>query len=217
MSVTIIEPKVELITPVSHLVDYSTLIELAGRTCYKSEDRIDKDSADRFIKGIIKAGHLSVVEHCSISYRFTCSRAASHQLIRHRISAFSQESQRYCDYGKLGFQVILPPKIAADPRSREDFILAAEHAYSWYLTLRGRGIPPEDARFVLPNCSKTEVVTTFNLRMWRHVIKERGMNSHAQWEIRSLAMAVLYELNHYLPSFFGDMVQELEEKKNETT
>jgi thymidylate synthase ThyX len=130
----------------------------------------------------------------------------SHQLVRHRIAAYSQESQRYCDYGKLGFQVIIPPKIQENAEALKHFTTAMENDYSWYLTLRDMGILPEDARFVLPNASKTEVVATYNLRMWRHLLKERWLNTHAQWEIRKVMNDIAYELNHYLPVFFEDIV-----------
>ena len=209
--ITIVEPKAELITPVEHLVDYSKLIEKAGRVCYKSESRTDSDSATKFIESIIKRGHLSVIEHCSITYKFVLSRAASHQLVRHRLCSFSQESQRFCDYGKLGFQVIVPPSIQnADGAQFDEFTISMADAYGDYLSLRDSGIPPEDARFVLPNACKTEVVTTCNLRNWRHIIKERGLNPHAQWEIRKVMKDILYELNHYLPIFFSDLVEEKE-------
>ena len=94
-------------------------IELAGRCCYKSEDRITRESADRFVKSIIKSGHESVLEHVSFTVKYICSRACSHQLVRHRISAFSQESQRYCNYGKSDkLYAIIPPSISAIPRER---------------------------------------------------------------------------------------------------
>ena len=204
--ITIVEPGAELLTPVEHLAEYPRLIEQFGRTCYKSEDRITNQSADRFIKSIIKRGHESVIEHCVVTYKITCSRAASHQLVRHRIAAYSQESQRYCDYGKLGFQVIVPPSIENNPLLKNVFVTACKKAYGEYLSLRQQGIPPEDARFLLPNASKTEVVTTFNLRQWRHVIRERGLNPHAQWEIKGIFRDILYELNHYVPIFFEDLV-----------
>jgi thymidylate synthase (FAD) len=207
--ITVVKPEARLITPVHHLKEYARLIEFAGRTCYKSEDRVDEDSADRFVRGIIKRGHESVIEHCSVTYKFICSRACSHQLVRHRIAAYSQESQRYCDYGRLGFQIIVPPSIEKDPVLNTAFIDECRHTYVLYCKLRDFGIPPEDARFLLPNACKTEVVTTFNLRMWRHVLVERWLNRRAQWEIKGLMRAVAYELNNYLPMFFEDIVKRM--------
>jgi hypothetical protein len=133
----------------------------------------------------------------------------SHQLVRHRIAAYSQESQRYCDYGKLGFQVIMPPSIKI--RSEADqqrWLDGKQAAYNEYLYWREVGVPPEDARFDLPNASKTEVVATYNLRMWRHLLKERWMNKHAQWEIRLIMNKIAYELWHYLPVFFEDLLKD---------
>lgn len=207
--ITIVKPKAKLITPVKHLVDYTKLIERIGRVCYKSESKINSESAPKFVKGIINRGHESVIEHCSVTYKFTCSRACSHQLVRHRLCAFSQESMRYCDYSKLGFQVILPPSISEI--ELDEYMISMKDAYDDYIHLRDNGVPPEDARFVLPNASKTEVVITSNLRNWRHMIRERGLNPHAQWEIRKLFRDVLYELNHYLPVFFEDLIKKLEE------
>lgn len=98
----IIEPSVELI----NAPDYKTLlttIEAAGRTCYKSEDKITDGSAEKFVRGIIKRGHEAVIEHGSLTVRFICDRGVSHEIVRHRLAAFCQESTRYCNYGKEGF------------------------------------------------------------------------------------------------------------------
>jgi thymidylate synthase (FAD) len=212
--ITVVEPKAKLVTPVSHLADYTKLIEQAGRTCYKSEERITNESAERFIRQIIRRGHESVIEHCSVTFRITCSRACSHQLVRHRIAAYSQESQRYCDYSKsgedLGLQIIMPPSMNKLGETRGEFRAQVENAYDSYVYLRDKGVPPEDARFLLPNACKTEVVTTFNLRMWRHVLEERWLNKHAQWEIRKVMNDIAYELNHYLPVFFQDIVDRMQ-------
>lgn len=216
--ITEVEPSVHLITPVEYILSYVQLLEQAGRTCYQSGDKISELSGEKFIRGIIRRGHESVIEHCSITYRMIMSRACSHQLVRHRLCAFSQESMRYCDYGQLGFQIIVPPKVKeCMPELYQSFLDSCRRSYDDYCKLRDQGVPAEDARFILPNASKTEVVVTSNLRNWRHMIKERGLNSHAQWEIRKLFLDVLYELNHYLPVCFGDLVEQLEAKKNERT
>jgi thymidylate synthase (FAD) len=207
MTVTIVEPRADLITPVSHLLDYSKLIELAARTCYKSEDKIGEGTDRRIIKMLIKKGHESVLEHCGITYKITCSRTCSHQLVRHRIAAFSQESMRYCDYSGTGLQVIVPPEISINGMEKE-FLEACDRCYEDYRRYRSAGVKPEDARFILPNATKTEVVTTFNIRMWRHVLRQRWLNKHAQWEIRKVMNDIAYELNHYLPVFFEDIVEE---------
>jgi len=213
VNVVVIEPSAVLLTPVAHLLEYPKLIELAGRTCYKSEDRITHDSARRFILGIIKRGHESVIEHCSVTYRIICSRACSHQLVRHRIAAYSQESQRYCDY-KNEFQIIVPPSVKQDINLYYNFVDSAQRAYMDYRKLREAGVKPEDARFLLPNCAKTEVVVTYNLRQWRHVINQR-IDPHAQWEIRKIMKSILYELDHYIPVFFEDIVKRLNEDRKD--
>ena len=212
MELSIVEPKVELLTPISHLVDYEKLIELAGRNCYKSEENITDFSAQKFITGtIIKNGHLSVIEHCGVMYRIICSRATSHQIVRHRIgSHYSQESMRYVDYGRRGYQIIIPPSIQQNPEMSEQFKESCVRDYQMYTKFRNEGIKPEDARFLLPHASKTELVMSCNLRQWRHVIEERALNNHAQWEIQGIMRDILYELSHYLPSFFNDLKDKLE-------
>jgi len=203
--IKLIYPKVELITPISQLTEYPKLIEQIGRVCYKSEDRIQEGSAARFIKNIIKRGHESVIEHCSISYKFICSRSCSHQLVRHRLCSFSQESMRYCDYTRGKLEVIIPSEVKTE-HQRQLITNTYTQAYKTYIELRNSGLKPEDARFVLPHGTKTELVVSANIRQWRHVLKTR-LDSHAQWEIRNLMNTILYELNFYLPTFFEDILK----------
>ena len=226
--ITVVKPGHELITPAVMIQAQRAIIERAGRTCYKSEGKIKDGSVDRFIRGLIKSGHESVIEHGSVTVRIICDRSCSHQLVRHRIAAYSQESQRYCDYGKLGLQVICPPKIAdLKPGTYEEgmygwhdpdeevmhgglatgWLSVVDACYRLYLDLREEGIPPEDARSVLPNATKTEVVTTFNLRQWRHVFKERALNPRAQWQIREILLGILKEFAELLPAVFGDLLE----------
>lgn len=193
-------------------------LEECGRTCYKSEDRITPDSADKFVRKICRNNHESVLEHESLTARIVCSRACSHQLVRHRIAAYSQESMRYCNYGKRGLMVICPPSIGvpvgdycmyyvheALSRRQQDWVKAIDTVYEEYQRELQEGVRPEDARFILPNATKTEVVATYNLRMWRHVFKERALNNHAQWEIREIFSDILANLAWRLPSVFGDL------------
>jgi len=207
------------------------LLERAGRVCYRSEDKIGDGTADGFVRGIIRRGHESVIEHASISVRIVCDRSCSHQLVRHRLAAYSQESQRFCDYGKKGCQVICPPDIGLPPgtysvvnlggdagwRVWDDHGIIKPNAvqliwlrsvigsYNEYLDLRGFKIKPEDARSVLPNAVKTEVFSTFNLRVWRHIFKERALNPHAQWQIRGIFRDLLDKFAKELPAVFGDL------------
>jgi thymidylate synthase (FAD) len=216
MIIEIVEPSVELLTPVDQLLTYPDMIERACRTCYASEDKIKEGSADSLISRCIKSRHHSILEHCVVSYRFICSRACSHQLVRSRIASFSQASQRYIDSQKRGMQVIVPPKIK-NSESYAEFVEMCQDAYDNYVWLRNAGVLPEDARFLLPNACATNVFTTMNLRAWRHFIEIRGLNLHAQWEIRQLALNILYELNTYVPVFFRDLVEELAQRKTKET
>lgn len=205
------------------------LLERAGRTCYRSEDKIGDGTADSFIRNIIKRGHESVIEHASVSVRIICDRSTSHQLVRHRLAAYSQESQRYCDLGKRGCQVICPPDIGIQPgvytaerfdigwivfdengmtlknSIQNSWLATVNNCYDEYLNLRDKKIKPEDARSVLPNAVKTEVFSTFNLRVWRHLFKIRALNNHAQWQIRGIFSSLLEQFAAELPAVFGDL------------
>lgn len=204
--ISIVEPSAALLTPIDQVLSIPRLLERCGRVCYKSEDKITDDSANRFLAAIIKLGHESVLEHANITYLITCSRACSHQLVRHRIGAFSQASQRFIDYGagKKGFGVIVPPSIAEKEIDKLGFMIQCADAYTKYLMLRNAGVPPEDARFLLPNATKTELAVTFNVRQWRHVLKTR-LNKHAQWEIRKVMGQILNEMKSLLPVLFADI------------
>lgn len=201
-------------------------LEECGRNCYKSEDRITPVSADKFVRKICRNRHESVLEHEGLTAKIRCSRAASHQLVRHRIAAYSQESMRYVNYGKRGLQVICPPKVGLKPgeysvvygdmlknlkqyshltERQLRWLATVEMCYKEYLTELDEGMKPEDARFVLPHACKTEVVATYNMRTWRHVIEERGLNKHAQWEIRGVFSEIYDYLRARLPSIFEDL------------
>lgn len=202
-TIEIIKPGVELLTPVSELRNTAHILEKCGRTCYKSEKKLGVDS-EKFIRGIVKRGHESVIEHRTVSMRYVCDRACSHQLVRHRLAALSQESQRYCNYSKDDkLIVIIPPSI----HDWHTWISERENNFKEYKHWLSNGIKPEDARSCLPNACKTEVVATYNMRMWRHVISERGLNNHAQWQIKSLFQKALTILNRYLPYLFSDQME----------
>ena len=211
-SIEVVAPSAILITPKDRLSDYSKILELAGRTCYKSEDRITDNSANKFIKNIVRRGHESIIEHMSVTYRITCSRSCSHQLVRHRLASYSQESQRYVNYGKKDkLKVIVPLAIIQRMPEYTIYMENIERDYKAYRDiLKSPYCKPEDARYLLPNATATEIVTTMNLRMWRHVIKERGLNPRAQWEIRNIIFNIGCELKQILPAVFGD-IKELEE------
>lgn len=224
--ITVIKPDWEWVGLTEGKIDQLTKhIELCGRTCYKSEDRITDDSAEKFVGMICRRNHESVLEHEVLTARIVCSRACSHQLVRHRIAAYSQESMRYCNYKKkgqdTGLQVICPHDIGLAPgvydyHSSKDpwikmnyqqgkWLAFMEYCYAEYCEEIEAGIRPEDARFVLPQATKTEVVSTFNLRMWRHLFRERALNQHAQWEIREIFSDILKHLSKRVPAIFGDI------------
>jgi len=193
---------------IDHTNEAMKMVELFGRCCYKSEDRITAESADRFVTMIIKSGHESVLEHLNFTVKYVGSRAMSHQLVRHRIAAYSQESQRYCNYERSGkLYCIAPPSIVDKGSAFMSLSISSlASAYDAYRDLVENGINAEDARHVLPNACKTEVVTTFNIRQWRHVIQHRGLNPKAQWEIRNITLMVLQEFARCMPAFFGDLL-----------
>lgn len=220
MHITIVKPHFDLFPgTLEALSETPKLLELAGRTCYKSEDRITDESACKFVEKICRNRHESVLEHANYTVRFVLSRSASHQLVRHRIASYSQESQRYCNYGKRGLQVICPPSIGL-AEGEFDFdrtlpyeftfeqfrwMQAIDCCYSVYMEQLDKGMLPEDARYVLPNATKTEVVVTMNARTWRHVFKERALNKHAQWEIREVMQGWYDVCKEACPSVFGDL------------
>ncbi|GBC61036.1 thymidylate synthase [Desulfonema ishimotonii] len=189
-------------------------IELAGRTCYRSEDKITADSAAGFVKGIIRSGHHSVIEHMSITVRFICDRGVSHELVRHRLAAYSQESTRYANYAKDKFgseiTVIKPCFWPEDSQAYRDWRTAMEQAEAMYLKLLKDGARPEQARSVLPNSLKTEVVMTANLREWRHVFNLRcARPAHSQ--IREIMLPLLSELHEKMPVVFDDLHEKYQE------
>jgi thymidylate synthase (FAD) len=182
--------------------DAEKLIEAAGRTCYDTGDRAGADSAAKFIGMLIRRGHLSVLEHAAATFRIRgVSRALTHQLVRHRLASYSQRSQRYV--GEAGFPYVTPPSVAQNADAHRAFDDAVENARAAYEKLIGMSVPREDARFVLPNATATEIIMTANFREWRHVLALRG-HASAQWEIRRLAIAILKELKKAAPATFAD-------------
>ena len=167
----IIEPKVELI----NAPDYATLlstVEQAGRTCYKSEDKITDGSAEKFVRNILKRGHEAVIEHASLTVRFICDRGVSHEIVRHRLAAYCQESTRYCNYSKDGFggeiTVIKPMSFDCSDSPYRIWKRSCENAETSYFDLLDEGCTPQEARDVLPNSLKTELIMTAPLMEWCH-------------------------------------------------
>lgn len=187
-------------------------IERAGRTCYKSEERITDDSAKLFIKKILSICHESVLEHEKITVRVICDRGVTHEIVRHRIASYSQESTRYCNYGKNKFGneiTVIDPCFwkSEHPEDKEKYELwknQMESAEKAYLALLKIGASPQEARSVLPNSLKTEIVMTMNLREWRHFFKLRtAPNAHPQ--MREIACPLLDEFKKQIPVIFDDI------------
>ncbi len=202
----IIEPSVQIMDGINEL-DVLTKLELCGRTAYKSDDKITKGSAEKFIRGIIKSGHGSVLEHVNITVKFICDRGVTHELVRHRIASYTQESTRYCNYYKKGIVFILPPW----GFSPEDvgFLNQVELQYNNKIS---EGQTPQQARAFLPNCLKTEIVTTMNVREWRHVLGLRTKpDCHPQ--MRQVMTMLLKEFKQKLPLLFEDIDGQLEQTK----
>lgn len=178
-------------------------LEKSARTCYKSENKIYDGSAHKLLRQILAGGHESVIEHENITVRFICDRGVSHELVRHRLAAYSQESTRYCDYNKKGIQVIKPCFWQDDFRFQM-WKRHMEECESVYDCLRTMGASPQEARCVLPNSLKTEIVMTTNIREWRHVLKLRT-SSKAHPQMRELMIPLLHELQSKIPLLFEDI------------
>lgn len=187
-------------------------IERAGRTCYKSEHLANDNSAEKFVKAIIKRGHESVIEHEKITVRIICDRGVSHEIIRHRIASYSQESTRYCNYcnDKFGNELtFIDPcffnsESEEDKKNKEIWLKSMQFIEEQYNMLIENGAKPEEARAILPNSLKTEIVVTMNLRAWRHFLKLRTDKS-AHPQIREIANMILNEFNIKLPIIFEDL------------
>jgi len=184
-------------------------IERAGRTCYKSEDKISNESSENFVKMIIDRGHESVLEHEKITVLFVCDRGVSHEIVRHRIASFSQESTRYCNYSKDKFEGQIT-FIDITDHLPNTFVFDAWHtalidAEIRYNELIKSGCTPQIARSVLPNSLKTEIVVTANIREWRTIFKQRTSKA-AHPQMRELMCPLLDELKTQIPVIFDDIL-----------
>jgi len=210
----VIKPSIEIMTT----EDYESMIkriELAGRTCYKSEESVKEDSAERFIMAIMNKNHESVLEHASVTVRVICDRGVTHEIVRHRIASYSQESTRYCNYAddKFGNKITLidiASGFGYDLKDEKDFekyatwVEAMENAEKSYFRLLELGATPQEARSVLPNSLKTEIVMTMNVRAWRNFFKLRcAKDAHPQ--MREVAEMIFREFNAKYPIFVYGM------------
>ena len=182
-------------------------IERYGRICYKSEDLITPDSAEKFVTGIIRSGHESVIEHEKATVVITCDRGVTHEIVRHRIGSYSQESTRYCNYSKEKFGqeiTVIEPYFFVGKGTYLDWEDSCANSEILYMQLLEDGATAQEARSVLPNSLKTEIVVTFNMREWRHFFKLR-CSAKAHPQIRQIAIPLLLEFQKCLFSLFADV------------
>lgn len=212
----LIKPSTEILSITSFPLE---LIEKAGRTCYKSEDKITENSNIDFSKMILKRGHESVIEHVSATVKFICDRGVSHEIVRHRIASYSQESTRYCDYNNGHVSFVIPPWVDIKPGIYKygDAVLfpnLTESSVYWftsmglaekqYQSIRNLGWKPEEARSVLPNSLKTEIIMTANIREWRHFFKLRTSPA-AHPQMREIAIPLLEKFKNLIPIIFDNV------------
>jgi thymidylate synthase (FAD) len=232
--VRLIKPSFEILSEFDG-VQLLKNIERYGRTCYKSEEAITDDSAPKFVKMLIDRGHESVLEHEKITVKFIIDRGVSHELVRHRIASYSQESTRYCNYANGQITFIVPPwvkiepgeytssntaglsdeivkveekllrKVTIEDRNDQLWFMAMCIAEKSYRGLIQQGWKPEQARSVLPNSLKTEIVTTFNLREWQHFFKLRTL-AQAHPQMREVSIPLLKRFQQEIPVMFDDIV-----------
>jgi thymidylate synthase (FAD) len=193
----------------SHTPDPEKVIAVSARLCYSNlaigelETDFNADKIKEFIKKIIELGHESVLEHVSFTFGIEgISRACSHQLVRHRIASYSQQSQRYVNFKNLDY--VVPETIKNNPELCKDLENFMNSASKLYHKMLQKSIPAEDARFILPNAVSTKIIVTMNLRELKHFFKLRCCN-RAQWEIRELAINMLKLLKEKIPLLFSKM------------
>lgn len=183
-------------------------IEICGRTCYKSENLITNVSAAVFVENILKRGHESVIEHEKVTVRIVCDRGVSHEIVRHRIASYSQESTRYCNYqkDKFGNELTFIKPVFWEENSPEYNIWydTTQKIEENYMQLINMGAKPQEARSILPNSLKTEIVVTMNLREWRHFFKLRTSEA-AHPQMREIACMILKEFKNLIPIVFDDL------------
>lgn len=183
-------------------------IERCGRVCYKSEGKIEEGSAEKFVAGIIKRGHEAVLEHASVTVKFVVDRDVSHEIVRHRIASYCQESTRYCNYSKDDFgseiTCIIPHYLDYKSEGWETWKAAMKSCEDAYFKLLDIGLTPQEARAVLPNSLKTEVVMTANLREWRTFFKLRCANA-AHPQMREVTRPLLEDFKNLIPVVFDDI------------
>lgn len=207
----IVKAGYEIITPINGKVILER-IEQVARTCYKSENKIAEGSEEKMVAALIKRGHEAMLEHCSFTVKFIVDRGISHELVRHRLASFAQESTRYCNYSKDGFggeiTVISPCFLTPGTDGYELWYQGCYDAEKAYFGMLNWGCTPQEARAVLPNSLKTEVCMTADLREWRHFFKLRAADATgtAHPQMKEVTVPLLKELKQLIPIVFDDIV-----------
>lgn len=182
-------------------------LERYARVCYKSEDSAGAFTDPNFLKSLVARGHESVIEHEKVTVMFITDRGVSHELVRHRVGSYSQESTRYCNYskGKYGSEItVIEPFFFKGKAAYHTWETACRNAEQSYLELIANGCTAQEARSVLPNSLKTEVVVTYNFREWRHFLKLRAAAaSHPQ--MKQIAIPLLLHFREQLGVLFDDL------------
>lgn len=232
----IIQANAEIINPIPSKEEAAKIIKvlnIAGRTCYKSEAK-DEEAEKQFVRNLVDRGHEAMLEHAGMTVRFTVDRGVSHELVRHRVASFAQESTRYCNYSqeKFGEEITviepcffkdIPENVKEDIRESlfvgysdeeaakkwqyVEWFRVCRAAETGYFRLLKAGATPEEARSVLPNSLKTEVIMTANLREWRHFFRLRaaGETGKPHPQMLEVAVPLLNECREWLPEVFGDI------------
>lgn len=186
-------------------------IEAVARTCYKSEGKIAEGTAEKMVRGLIKSGHEAMLEHVSVTVKFVCDRGVSHELVRHRVASFAQESTRYCNYSKDDFggeiTFILPFFLNYGTPGFKVWKEQMKSAEKAYFDMLNIGYTPQEARSVLPNSLKTEVNMTCNLREWRWFFKLRaaGITGTPHPQMLEVAVPLLQDMKKLIPVIFDDI------------
>ena len=206
----IVKPSFEILTPIDRESIYKQ-IERVARTCYKSEDQITDTSAPKMVKALLNRKHLAMLEHAHVSVKFICDRGVSHEIVRHRVASYAQESTRYCNYnlGKFDGEITVIEPFFFQPFTPEyaAWKAACETCETMYQQLIDMGRSPQEARSVLPNSLKTEIVVTMNLREWIHFFNLRvvGTTGAPHPQMREAAFPVLEAFARELPEVFGEI------------
>lgn len=207
----IIKPYAEFMQAVDG-IEILKHLERCGRICYKSEDKITEDSAKTFLRSVIKRGHGAVLEHAGLTVRMVCDRGVSHELVRHRIASYCQESTRYCNYEKDQFgneiTVIEPFFLTPGTKAYHIWREACEVSEQSYMDLLRCGCPPQESRAVLPNSLKTEIAVTMNIREWRHFFTLR-CSPAAHPQMQEIAQITLRMFAATIPVLFDDIFEEV--------